>query len=62
MRPFRIAALILMTVAIVLTGLGGTLDMYSNGFHITKKHIWNDALFMGILAVFILLWNDIPRG
>lgn len=57
MRPFRIAALIVMTVAIVLTGLGGTLDMYSNRLHITKKHIWNDGLFMGILAVFILLWD-----
>ncbi len=57
MRPLQIAALILMSVAIVLTGLGGTLDMYSNAFHITKKHMWNDGLFMGLLAIFVLIWD-----
>ena len=57
MRPLQIAAIILMSVAIVLTGFGGILDMYSNDLHITKKHIWNDGLFMGLLAIFVLIWD-----
>jgi hypothetical protein len=57
MRPLQIAAMILMTVAVILTGLGGTMDMYAHNFRITKYHMWNDAHFMAILAVFVLLWD-----
>lgn len=57
MRPLQIAALVLMTVAVILTGLGGMMDMYAHNFHITKQHVWNDSLFMAVLAIFVLLWD-----
>jgi hypothetical protein len=57
MRPLQIAALIVMAVAVILTGLGGTLDMYAHEFHITRQHMWNDGVFMAVLAVFVLLWD-----
>jgi hypothetical protein len=55
MRPLQFAALILMLVATVLTGFGGTLDMYTHDFRITKQHMWNDGLFIAVTAVFVLL-------
>jgi hypothetical protein len=57
MRPLQIAALVLMFVATVLTGFGGTLDMYAYEFRITRQHMWNDGVFMAIVSVFVLLWD-----
>ena len=57
MRPLRFGALILIVVALILTGFGGTIDMMSHDFRITKYHMWNDGLFMALLAVFVLLWD-----
>jgi hypothetical protein len=57
MRPLQIAALIVMAAAVILTGLGGTLDMYAHEFRITRQHMWNDGVFMAVLAVFVLLWD-----
>jgi hypothetical protein len=57
MRPLQIAALVLMFVATVLTGFGGTLDMYAHEFRITRQHMWNDGVFMAIASVFVLLWD-----
>ena len=45
---------ILVLVALVATGIGGALDMIENG-GITKEHMWNDGLFIILLAIFIAL-------
>ena len=45
---------ILILFALVATGIGGALDMIENG-SITKEHMWNDGLFMMLLAIFLAL-------
>jgi hypothetical protein len=60
MRPLRILACVLIIIAVLLTGTGGLLDMTAHDFQITRRHMWNDGLFMAILAVFVLLWDMKP--
>ena len=45
---------ILVLIALVATGLGGALDLVENG-RLTKEHLWNDGLFMILLAIFLAL-------
>lgn len=49
--------MVLIFVAIVLQSLGGYLDM--SGRHsigpMTKHHLWNDAMFVLVLAGVLLL-------
>lgn len=51
------AALILLIIALILTGIGGWMDMSYNQWQITKQHLWNDGLFLGIVAVALLVWT-----
>jgi hypothetical protein len=37
-----------------VTGLGGALDLVENG-RLTKEHMWNDGLFIILLAIFLAL-------
>jgi hypothetical protein len=60
MRPLQVASLVLMIVAAIFTGFGGTRDMMYHDYRLTKMHLWNDGLFLGIVAIFVLLW-DINR-
>lgn len=59
MRPLQVASVVLLLVAAILTGLGGGLDMMRHEYRLTKRHIWNDGLFLGIVAVFVLLWDSV---
>ncbi len=54
MKSTKLAAIFVMVIAILMTGLGGSLDILKKGT-ITRKHAWNDGLFLAILAVFLLL-------
>ena len=45
---------ILILLALVATGLGGAIDLVENG-RLTKEHLWNDGLFMILLAIFLAL-------
>ena len=45
---------ILVLIALLATGLGGALDLVENG-RLTKEHMWNDGLFMILLAIFFAL-------
>lgn len=56
MKATKQAAFIVLIIATILTGVGGWLDMYGQDTLVfTKQHAWNDGLFLGILAVFLLL-------
>jgi len=45
---------ILVLFALVATGIGGAIDLVENG-RLTKEHMWNDGLFIILLAIFIAL-------
>lgn len=48
----------LVAVAILMTGMGGLLNMYPNGavaFRLTSQHSWNDGLFLMLLAILLAI-------
>lgn len=45
---------ILVLIALLATGIGGALDMIEKG-RLTKEHVWNDGLFIMLLAIFFAL-------
>jgi hypothetical protein len=55
MKPLKLAAIVLILVAVLMTGLGGILDIIQNDFRITREHSWNDGLFLIGLAIALLL-------
>jgi hypothetical protein len=56
MKPQKLVAALLLIVAFVLTGVGGLRDMLSSDYRITKEHAWNDASFLVLVAIAILLF------
>jgi len=60
MTPLQIIAVIFLVLAFLLTALGGMMDMSYNEFELTRQHLWNDGIFLGIAAIAILL-IDIRR-
>ena len=57
MRPLQTVAIICLAIAFLMTGLGGALDMTCNNWEITRQHLWNDGLFLGMIAIAVLLWD-----
>jgi NhaP-type Na+/H+ or K+/H+ antiporter len=55
MSALQTAAVVLLVVAFLLTGLAGLMDMSYNQFQITRQHAWNDGIFLGIVAIFVLI-------
>ncbi len=55
-KPQKIIAGVLLVIAFVLTGFGGLRDMLSSDYRITKEHAWNDASFLVLVAIAILLF------
>jgi hypothetical protein len=55
MKPLKLAAIVLILIAILMTGLGGILDMVQHEYWITREHSWNDGLFLVVLAIALLL-------
>jgi hypothetical protein len=56
MKHQKLIAALLLVVAFVLTGFGGLRDMLSSDYRITKEHAWNDASFLVLVAIAILLF------
>ncbi len=46
----------LLIFAFILTGFGGLRDMLSSEYRITKEHAWNDATFLVLVAIAVLLF------
>lgn len=44
----------LVFIALLVTGIGGALDIAEKKT-ITKEHLWNDGLFLMLFAVFLAL-------
>ncbi len=55
----RTLPLLLLVVSVLLTTLGGWMDMTGRKkiLGISKKHAWNDALFLVVLTIAILLYT-----
>ncbi len=47
----------ILSLAIILTAAGGLLDIQESGT-LTKQHLWNDGLFLAILAVGIVAYHS----
>lgn len=43
----------LVALALILTGLGGFIDMTGTPLHVSKEHAWNDGLFLLGLAILL---------
>lgn len=56
MKLQKMVAALLLVVAFLLTGFGGLRDMLSSDYRITKEHAWNDASFLVLVAIAVLLF------
>jgi hypothetical protein len=57
MSPLQTAAVILLGIAFLMTGFAGLMDMSYNQFQITRQHAWNDGIFLGLVAIAVLLFD-----
>jgi hypothetical protein len=57
MSPLEKAAVVLLIVAFLLTGMAGMMDITYNEFQLTRQHLWNDGLFLGLVAIAVLLFD-----
>jgi hypothetical protein len=61
MKATRVVAILLMSIAVAFTAVGGLLDMMrvdSYGHHyaaITRQHAWHDGMFLLLLAIFLVV-------
>ncbi len=51
----RYAAIAAFVLALVFTGIGGWSNMIGKALVITEQHLWNDGLFLMMVAIFLLL-------
>ena len=56
MKAQKLLAAMLLIIAFVLTGFGGLHDMLSSDYRLTKEHAWNDASFLVLVAIAVLLF------
>lgn len=58
-KAFQTLILVLLTLAVAMTALGGTLDMTEKSdVLISKYHAWNDGLFLVVFVIaLILFWR-----
>lgn len=49
--------IILTIIALVLTGIGGWLDLTDSqlSLHFTSQHAWNDGLFLMLVAILLAI-------
>jgi hypothetical protein len=45
----------LLVLSVILTSIGGTLDYIYSHYQVTRQHMWNDGLYLGIVAIALLL-------
>ena len=52
---FVLLAKITLTIAAIMTAIGGMSDLSRHDYQFTGSHMWNDGLFLAIVSVFLLL-------
>ncbi len=62
MKTTRLLAILAIGLAVILTAVGGTLDMWRGDaargearLVLTSQHAWNDGIFLLLLAIALLL-------
>lgn len=60
MKSYHLLIWALAAIAIVLTGIGGMINMTKKEstpllFEITSQHAWNDGLFLMLLAILLAI-------
>jgi hypothetical protein len=55
MSVLRQIAITLIVIAIIMTSVGGLTDFLQNDYRITKRHAWNDGIFLVMLAIALIL-------
>jgi len=55
MKPLRIVAMLMIGIALFMTGVGGLLDIIKSNYTISKEHAWNDGMFLVLVAIAVLL-------
>jgi hypothetical protein len=54
MKRYYVIIWVLAISAIVLTGIGGMINMIQK-LELTSQHLWNDGLFLMLLAILIAI-------
>ena len=55
MKVTKILGVLVLVIAVLMTGFGGLLDMSQNKFQFTERHAWNDGLFLAVVAIALIL-------
>lgn len=56
MKPKTVAIIVLVILAVILTGFGGLRDMFGISlFGLSKEHAWNDGIFLLMLATLVAI-------
>ena len=51
----RFLALVAFVLSLISTAIGGWADITKKPVVISKKHAWNDGLFLMLAAIFLLM-------
>jgi hypothetical protein len=55
MSALRQIAVLLLVLAVLMTGVGGLTDFLQNDYRVTKRHAWNDGMFLVLMAIALIL-------
>ncbi len=61
MSPLRTLAIVCLFLSVVMTGAGGLVDMLNqprDGIRISRQHMWNDGLYLAVVACALLLFDS----
>lgn len=55
MSALRQIAVVILIIAVLMTSVGGLTDFLQNDYRITKRHAWNDGIFLVMFAIALIL-------
>ena len=53
----KLISLILIIIGVIMTAVGGWMDMKESGWRISRQHMWNDGVYITVLGIFVLLYS-----
>lgn len=57
-RELRTLAISAFVISLLLTAIGGLVDITGEVIYFTKRHAWNDGLYLAIAALFLLMLSN----